>query len=626
MGLASRRCLRAAIRATFASPLPALLALVVGLTWVALVPGLLNSTYVDENALLPNAGATTLSRGDVDRALASLRPTLALGPDAASPAHAALGSALATALATRLGVRFYSHGYALHAPRAADGSMWAGANVYGVYTPPRADGKEAIVITTALPLADWDAFLASTPSASLDDAAARPGGAVGLEALVVVAQAVQDARWMSRSLIVVLTDAPAWVADHRPQLALPPNLARSIGLQAWMDAYYAAGPAVDGHLRYDALHARAGALLAVLGIELPDTGVASWAMDVVGIDGLLPNMDLVNVVVQVANHRGSAVAYPSPRAELVPYLRALVHVAGMTSYHARILCNVFSFLAVQAASVPRAATGVVAAHAVPALSLVAVPKEVTGGSADLALLTTDITLAANTLLATLRSLSNLLESLHASFRLYVLGTERLFISYGDYVWPLACVVATALLAAIAAYLRVSAGIFAFSRSGGLRQLALSVLCVWTSVHAVPVLVLAFLPQLHHLAHALVPPLFASVAALAFAAGAVWLTALVALPAVVATLSPPSHLFWLSIKCIMLLEAVWVIVCGSLLNLGLSAVFALVLCLLYVPTGPFVPPSDAGPARTAISWLLNALQLVVMVTSSPPVVLAASLLL
>lgn len=252
-----------------------------------------------------------------------------------------------------------------------------GDTVYGVLTAPRGDGTEAMVLVAPWKLAD------------------RTLNVNGV--LLAMGLAKYFARWTvwSKNIIVVF----------------PSNGQEALRL--WVKAYHTG------------MDLTAGLLEAAIVVEYPGDADYYDYLEIAyeGVNGQLPNLDLLNTVVSIAEHEGMQVllqhvpkdriaekSYSLRLSVLLRGIGALVF-AGLKSSNG---CDVFSGYRIQA------------------LTLRAI-----GDSG-----TIDITTLGRVVEAGFRSVNNLLEKFHQSFFFYLMLAPRQFISIGTYL-PLAVLLSAA---------------------------------------------------------------------------------------------------------------------------------------------------------------------------------------
>ena len=580
------------------SPLAPILFLAIGLYWMVLTPTLLSSTYIDENALLPSSGTPVLTRKTCNELLETLSADETYSGFLSTPRP----SLLHALLERWTGVPFYVHSYTLHAGGEESAPVVAaGKSVYGVYKPPRSDGKEAILL-----------------SMTYKDASSLSG----LDTLLVLLSGIQDITWLSRSVVVVVSFPPAG------DIGIPSMLSDSIGLDVWLNAYHGVGVEkgsdAGGYVRYPVLETHGGAFIASLGIALSEADQSqSFSLDVIGVNGLLPNQDFVNVAVMASTSSGLSPRIHA-RSTHLPPATWLVSWGILSSRQAQHLSNMVSFLALQASSLPIAPTGVAGHHAIPSLSIQSSARDSASSAGSgrhqgphSVYHASTVFMVATAYFRILRPLSNLLEAFHASYRLFIMASTSLFISYGDYVWPIAVVVASVGVSALGTYLGMD-GSKPLSGS-----LGFSAISLWACYHVISVLSLsAYVPLARMMTEMGAPaldlpveygPMLATGLLLLAAPGAATLAQVFVIRQM--DLYSSRDALWKITRTIVLLEAVWTTVCVSLLNLGLAIAFIFAILLFHVPYVPFTSPSGSSSLALRV---LTGIQLGPILIGSPGV--------
>ncbi|KAL8991316.1 MAG: hypothetical protein Q9177_000246 [Variospora cf. flavescens] len=346
------------------------LLILIGVVWLFLLP--LNEysrrTYISENALLPGQVHTYFggSEQNVFNAYKHEIQSLTGKP------HEEIAAKLSEIFRS-IGLKAATQKYGY---RAA-GEVYSGENAYAILQAPRGDATEAIVLIAA-----WT---------NVDGELNQSGVAL---ALTLARYFKRWSLWSKDIIVLITSDSKA-------------------GPQAWVDAYH------DAHspLSAASLPLKSGALQGVVVVDKAfDHRFKTLHIVYDGINGQLPNLDLLNTAVHIASGQmGIRVALQrmwkhdnSYRDRLETMLRGMVsqglgHTSGPHS----------SFIPYHVDAVTFQAVG-------------------DGRQDEMAL--------GRCVESTFRSLNNLLEHFHQSFFFYLLMQPQRFVSIGTYL-PSAMLVA-----------------------------------------------------------------------------------------------------------------------------------------------------------------------------------------
>ncbi|CAJ2508826.1 Uu.00g138520.m01.CDS01 [Anthostomella pinea] len=344
-------------------PYLSLLCIVVGVAWLLMLPldDYSRRTYISENALLPGQVHTYFGGSDQNVFRAYRHEVDALKDKSNTEINDELEN-----IFRGIGLKVGRQNYTYHSA----GNTYSGENVYAILQAPRGDATEAIVLVAA-----WK---------NVKDEFNRNGLALAL------ALTRYFRRWSLWSKDIILVIPP----DSR------------MGTQAWVDAYHDAHDAS----RVASLPIKSGALQGAIAVDYPQDGrFESVHVVYDGVNGQLPNLDLINSVVNIASGQmgmGSSLQQMWRHSDkyddrLKTMLRGMLnqglgHAAGPHScfipYH------------------------------VDAITLQPVGQ---GWHDEMGL--------GRLVEGTFRSLNNLLEHLHQSFFFYLLMHKERFVSIGTYL-------------------------------------------------------------------------------------------------------------------------------------------------------------------------------------------------
>ncbi|GAM89324.1 hypothetical protein ANO11243_073610 [Dothideomycetidae sp. 11243] len=349
------------------------LLIVVGIGWLLLLPlkEYSRRTYISENALLPGQVHTYFGGSEHNIFRAYRQEVAALAEIDPEKRNEGLLSIL-----TSQGLKTAKQDF--HFSRA--GEWRNGTNVYGVIQAPRADATEAMVL-----IGPWR---------NMDGKINYSGVAL------VLTLARYFKRWSlwSKDIIVLITPDSTF------------------GPQAWVDAYHEAHDPAS----VSPLTVKSGALQGAVAVDYPANvwGHRFEKLHIIydGANGQLPNLDLINTAISVANNQigiGCTIQ------------RMWKH---QDSYQDRLLTLLRGMISQAVGHSSGAHSSFIPYH-VDAITL----QTVGDGWHD------EISLGRS-IEGLFRSLNNLLEHLHQSFFFYLMMQSHWFVSIGTYL-PSAMLVA-----------------------------------------------------------------------------------------------------------------------------------------------------------------------------------------
>ncbi|GAB1317255.1 Glycosyl phosphatidyl inositol protein transamidase complex subunit [Madurella fahalii] len=381
--LASALQLRRDPRILKLPPYLSLLFVLVGTVWLFMLP--LNQysrrTYISENALLPGQVHTYFGGSDQNVFRAYKHEMNAL----AGESNIEINNKL-EAIAKGIGLKTARQNFTYHAA----GRSYAGENLYAILQAPRGDATEAIVLVAA-----WE---------NVKHELNRNGVPLAL----TLARYFKRWSLWSKDIILLLT---------------PDSIA---GPQAWVDAYH------DAHdpSHVASLPLKSGALQGAIAIDYAQEGrFDSLHIVYDGINGQLPNLDLINSIVNIARGQmGIGVALQEMWRHNDGYpdrLRTMLR--GMLKQGLGLASGPHSSF------IP---------YHVDAVTLRPFGE---GWQDEMAM--------GRVVEGSFRSLNNLLEHLHQSFFFYLLMQRERFVSIGTYLPSAMLVAANFTIMAIALWVK-----------------------------------------------------------------------------------------------------------------------------------------------------------------------------
>ncbi|RAW21595.1 hypothetical protein PC110_g21962, partial [Phytophthora cactorum] len=300
-------------------------------------------------------------------------------------------------------------------------------NVYGILrASPLADGKEAIVLVT-----------------QYCNVGADSGENSGLSLGLALLKYLSRAKWLAKDVILLAADDGY----------LDGSDGYAPGTEAWLQAYHL--DPIESGLQ-GGLSMRAGVIRAAVNLETlyGSRHVDSVGIYTAGMNGQLPNLDLVNTAVRAFHQHqiptildradvqqdGEHKSYVSRTLEFVSSLSEEYTPPEFKERARNYLTNLKGMLHFMTTL----ATGPSGPHAnfisynIDSITL-SLTKSQTSGGRPLA--SRDV---LRSIEMVVRALSNLEEKLHQSFFLYVLPSTSTFVSVGEYIYVVLLVISPAI--------------------------------------------------------------------------------------------------------------------------------------------------------------------------------------
>lgn len=213
-------------------------------------------------------------------------------------------------------------------------------------------------------------------------------------------------------------------------------------MQAWLDAYQRGGSNAAASALYSgSLEARAGSIQAAINLEMQSFDVDFVDIKIEGLNGQLPNLDLVNLVQRIALKEGIACGHRQTSTK---------RRSGAKSGHDENFRHMLAMVMTQASGVPNGNHGLFHRYGIEALTIEGYRRDTTNHQRKMH--------GAGALLKMLegvsRSVNNLLERFHQSFFFYLLVATDRFVSIGDYMPSLALMAGALLVKAFIVWLTI----------------------------------------------------------------------------------------------------------------------------------------------------------------------------
>ncbi|KIY43587.1 Gaa1-domain-containing protein [Fistulina hepatica ATCC 64428] len=378
-----------------------------GYAWMLSLPSpqLGRGTYIDENALQPGQVNTLWNWEEVHDADFYLEKLERLRDNNASSAERAEFFAREFRV---MGISALTQSYTFDAITGVP----SGINAYAAMTSPRQSGTEAIIVS-----ASW---------------LSRTGEGDGTLNLRGVATVLALAKYLKRYSL--------WAKD----LVFVVSDGYMEGMHAFLSAYHGS---VQTNLCADAVELSSGVVWTALNIDYPGHSFSHLGIFYEGLNGRLPNQDLINSVQRIAQSTAGVpivlydlaplsdtLSLPTWIASLASKLSdAVSSLPGGRVYLSRAQ-NVGRHVSYQAFGRASGVHGLFHQFRIDAITIFAVPA--TGPHGFHAI--------GKVVESSLRTANNLLERLHASFFFYILTDSDQFLKIGNYL-PSVILVSVALM-------------------------------------------------------------------------------------------------------------------------------------------------------------------------------------
>ncbi|CAG0887606.1 unnamed protein product [Cyprideis torosa] len=365
-----------------------------GVIWFALLAyePLTMKNYFSENALLPGLVEPKFIDGDrADRYLKALE----LEAEKGEP------QAFIHSRFLQLGLDTGIHNFTLNYPYG-NRTKFTGRSIYGILRAPRHASTESIVLTT--PFRTGEEGDTSYPAVAM---------------LLALAELFRTTTYWAKDIIFLVADQ------------------EQLGVQAWLEAYHRTTCGAEGVLIAGDLEHRAGSIQAAVNLEIPHVPFSHMEVKVEGLNGQLPNLDLVNLAHRLCNRervvhtfKGLPVRYDNGGgSDLDGYVNNLYTLSQMVLE--------------QAVGVPNGNHGLFLRFGISAITM---ESRV---DSSVARPTVRFRQLGRVLEGIVRSLNNLLERFHQSFFFYLMLSSTRFVSIAFFFPPFAVMAAPLLIRCLA---------------------------------------------------------------------------------------------------------------------------------------------------------------------------------
>ncbi|KAK9511283.1 hypothetical protein O3M35_005864 [Rhynocoris fuscipes] len=350
-------------------------------------------TYLSENALLP--GLVTLNSdvtNDAKKLLKDLE--LEMRTNGRSMPVAWLQNVFSS-----MRINSYIHNFTLNYPFSPNKKFY-GTNVYGII---RGGGSANEAMVISVPFRP-----AQSP---------HPSTAPGLALQLAITSYFRRQKYWAKDIIVL-------ISEHE-----------LLGMQAWLEAYHGTSCGAKRVLDAGELPARGGAIQAAINLELPSIKMEKLDVKLVGLNGQLPNLDLVNLVHRICAKERVRHSYAGREK--------IANLASSEQWKHSVQTLLFSVLG-QATGLPDGNHGLFHRFGIEAVTISGVAKEGSGYHISLHNVSRVVE-------GIFRSINNLLERFHQSYFFYLLTDTDRFVSIGLYMPCIGMMVGALLIRAFAVH-------------------------------------------------------------------------------------------------------------------------------------------------------------------------------
>ncbi|XP_070574447.1 glycosylphosphatidylinositol anchor attachment 1 protein-like [Ptychodera flava] len=280
----------------------------------------------------------------------------------------------------------------------------SGQNVYGILRAPRIAGTEAVVF--------------SIPFRRTRDSKKYGGTQHGIGLMLALAKFFRKQTYWSKDVIFLIT-------EHE-----------SLGIQAWLESYH---HVESEYIKSSLMHGRSGAILGAINLELGSSSVSHVDIKIEGLNGQLPNLDLVNLAVRLCKKERMPVTIQN-MADPAP--RDVENLIGFQQNAKIMLSNMVH----QASGKPSGNHGLFHKYHIEAITLKGIDAKNKAQG---------FRVFGRVLEGIFRSLNNILERFHQSFFFYLLPSIDRYVSIGLYMPPFGLLVAVPAIYAIVLWIDMS---------------------------------------------------------------------------------------------------------------------------------------------------------------------------
>jgi len=375
------------------------LCFVVGITWFLLLAysGLNAHTYFSENALLPGLVEPEFRHGQQTADYYRLLKDEVKKRKSSVELCNRMPESWIMDKFVELGLDTYIQNYTFRYPYDAQKDYY-GKNVYGILRAPRTAGTEAVVLS---------APFKSEPS--------DENTLAGIALMFGLAKAFREHTYWAKDVIFLVTEDDM------------------IGMQAWLSAYH---HTYSEYIIPDELLGKSGSIQAALNLEIGTEKLSHVDLHIEGLNGQLPNLDLVNTVTRLCRHEA-----------IIPTLHKRSDYHSLESFNGFLysLKTMLLLMTQLASGSPSANHGLFHRYSIEAVTLQGIKMK---GTKNLF----GFREIGRVIEGVCRSLNNLLERFHQSFFFYILPSVERYASIGIYMPPFGILALPVVIKALSLWL------------------------------------------------------------------------------------------------------------------------------------------------------------------------------
>ncbi|KAJ3775407.1 Gaa1-domain-containing protein [Lentinula raphanica] len=264
-----------------------------------------------------------------------------------------------------------------------------GTNAYAILRSPRVSGAEATIIS-----ASW---------ISRVDEGNGTLNLRGVATVLALSKFAKEYSLWARDIVFVISDG------------------YMEGMQAWLSAYHGV---TQSNLKAPRLELTSGVVWTALNIDYPGHSLSHLGIFHEGLNGRLPNQDLLNSFQYISRRTGvPVVLYDHKDEPDLGWLPESIRNHRELKTYAAHARNLWRHVQYQASGRGSGVHGLFHQYRIDAFTIFAVPSTGPHGFYSL----------GRIIESTLRTTNNLLERLHASFFFYLMTTQDRFMKIGNYL-------------------------------------------------------------------------------------------------------------------------------------------------------------------------------------------------